>query len=154
MPVLRPDADVTVGDWGVAPLFSKINEVTPDENGITNTGSGYSEVSLSDPAESLLGGNVIVRLQVKRNGFGDDNLVVALVVDGLVIASRTFVPGQITSSAAALSFTLSAAERAAVADGSAVSLRFSSTTTGGVEPYAGSTLGFAGSTTDFVGRSV
>ena len=67
----RPSSDITT-DWATTPLWSKIDEVTPDDGDfITGTGNAKTfEVKLSAVTDPQVGTGHIVRIRARATGSG------------------------------------------------------------------------------------
>jgi hypothetical protein len=67
MQVIRPTSDITAGAWGVAPLYQKLDEVTPDDGDyVSTTSSSTMEVRYAIPA-SPEPGSSYVRYRLRKS---------------------------------------------------------------------------------------
>lgn len=142
----RPESDVQVGDWATAPLWSKLDEVTPDDNDfIVASGSAFCEVALS-AINTPSGGNVVLRVRHRpQPGSDPAPLVVTLVQGTTVVATRSI---DVTSGDwDTATIVLSAGERAAITDWANLRVRLArspSATPNGAVMYQGSQVVYNG----------
>ncbi len=129
---LRPSSDIETSDWGSTPLWSKLDEVSPDDATTEITSTAFDddsspqtynfEVAMSDPATVPTGLETVtirVRTMCDPTTGGDD-----LSVNTLTIRTKetTTVRATDTSSMntvgnySTFTFTLSAAQKAAFGD--------------------------------------
>lgn len=142
----RPESDVEVGDWITAPLWSKLDEASPDDlDFIVASDPGFCEIALS-AIDAPSGGNVVLRVRHRLQAGSDAApLAVTLVQGATAIATRSIdVDSEdwVTSS-----IVLSAGERAAITDWSDLRVRLSrasSSTPSGAVLYEGSQVVYNG----------
>jgi hypothetical protein len=131
----RPSADISLGSWTVAPLFSKVNETVANDTPFilsdNNTSPDTAEIALS--SISLPGaGTVTVRVRSRKSASAGHTIdhVVTLVQGTTTIATQTVA--NIDEVWTTRVFTLSEAERNAVTNWGDVRVRVSRVgTTGG-----------------------
>lgn len=124
----RPDEDKSVGFWGTAPLWSKINEESAsDADNISAqvvTFSRSCDVGLpniSDPVSSA-NHTITVRAKMTRDGTKNATLTVILYQGTTSVAS--FNTGNLTTGYTNYSYTLSGAEADSITDYSNMKIRF------------------------------
>jgi hypothetical protein len=126
--VLRPYSDVVTDYWTNVPLYSKINEVSPDDtNKITSysipTG-GYSEVKLTPTGQAISYNDHVIRYRYRKNKSSTNqlNLTVGLYCGSNLIKSSTHT--DIDNNWIISGFTLSTGEAYNITDYSDLRLRF------------------------------
>lgn len=123
----RPTSDIAAGDWGTAPLFDKVDEVSAsDADFITGTGDLPCELALG-AVTAPLAGTVTIRVRYRKDDGVVDivDLACALLEGSTVIATHDFtnIPDTWTTG----SFTLSTGERDAITDWANLRLRLTRT---------------------------
>ena len=128
---IRPDSDVTLGDWAPTPLWSRLDEETPDDGatsinsanaGISGTTTG--EVGLSNIADPLTSSGHIMRVRHRETLAGGTLNFVELRQGTTLIATLTPSTGSAWHTD---TFTLSAAEADAITDYDDLRFRFKGT---------------------------
>lgn len=117
----RPNSDDTVGDWAVAPLWSKVNEsATNDSPFITANGQAACVMTLT-PVDNPEPGTVTLRVRARKPEGVVGELHATLLEGATERAVRVF-PGLSTSWATA-SFTLTTGERDSIVSWSNLRIR-------------------------------
>jgi FG-GAP-like repeat len=122
----RPDADVSVGNWVTAPLWSKIDEVIPVDTDSARGpvgASGTSEIGLSDLTDPGPSGLMRVRYRFSKDSAGGQpvDLTLELVQGASVIASWAHL--NITNVWTQVEQTLTAQQLAQITDFADLRLR-------------------------------
>ena len=120
----RPDSDVVVGSWTIAPLFSKIDEVVADDaDFIRATTNTLCEIGLSNISDPTSSDDHTIRIRAKKIGTGIATVGANLVQGASLIASYTI---QATTVYATYPYALLAAEADAISDYTNLRFEFNS----------------------------
>lgn len=126
--IARPSADITVGSYTTAPLFSKLNETTPnDATYILSPGSPASamcEVRLDSLTDPGVDNNHIISYRIRNNALGlldEEEVQVRLMQGATLIAAGSSVP--VTDSFVTHTLSLSGAQIASITDYTDLRLR-------------------------------
>jgi len=131
----RPDSDISTGSWTTAPLWQKIDEVTPNDADYIQTAataSSTAKVGLSNVTDPQSSSGHIVRFRARQYNFGYNNMTVALYQGDTLI--RSYTTPALTTSWTAYSFTLTAAEADSITDYTDLRLWFTAATISSVIP--------------------
>ena len=115
---MRPSKDLSTGNWSSLPLYSKINEKTPDDDTSyiepgANSNNDAFEVQMND-AQSSQEGEHKLTVRLKKTASHDVPVTISVSENGTTIASKTV--NQPSSSYADYSLTLSESEIASITD--------------------------------------
>jgi hypothetical protein len=123
----RPDADVSAGGWGAAPLWSKLDEELPDDadhvmSASPPAGDAY-EVSLSPLGDPGVSTGHVLRWRAQADLVGPVVTVTPALYQGATLIA-TLTPRVLGEAFTTYEDTLSGAQADAITDYSALSVRF------------------------------
>ncbi len=110
----RPDGDDLVGGWTSAPLYQKIDEVTPSDSDFISSAGFASDVdtgrvTLSDVDDPLSSSGHVMRIRARKIVVGGDVVTFNFALRELT-TTRKSVAVALTSSFSTFSYTLTATE--------------------------------------------
>ena len=136
--LMRPDADITTTNWSTAPLWSKIDEVTPSDADLITalaSSTATAECSLSDPAATpTVDTGHIVRARIRASKTNKAAILTVSLYQGATPIRAVAYDAEVdlTTSFAEYSFTLTEGEAGNITNYNDLRLRFAQTTaTGG-----------------------
>lgn len=132
----RPASDISTGSWSTAPLYAAIDEASASDSdfiqsGNARLGDDTCEISLGAVSDPQAASGQVVRLRAKfyTNNSRTVEVQFGLYQGATLIATST--TGNLTTSFAAYSYTLSEAEADAITDYADLRLRLTGHMTGG-----------------------
>jgi len=125
--VLRPYSDISTGLWGISPLYSKINEISPDDstyiNSSDNPSSDTCEIKLTPTGHPQSYDNHKIRYRYQKSNVPETvDLTVSLYQGTGLIASN--IHNGIDTSWSIGSFILTTGQAATITDYTDLRLKF------------------------------